>query len=98
MFVVFLRFSENKSRAKELMPAHNVWIRRGFDEGVFVLVGSLLPQQGGMLLAHSATRSELDARIAQDPFVESGVVTAEVFEVSPSTTDPRLAFLSDAVQ
>lgn len=94
MFIVFLRFSQNRSEAKQLMAAHNDWIQRGFDEGVFLLVGSLQPQLGGTVLAHATTREELEARLAADPFVKRDVVTAEIFEVSPSKMDARLTFLS----
>jgi uncharacterized protein YciI len=93
MYVVFLRFSNNKSKAGELMAAHNAWIKRGLDEGVFLLVGSLQPQLGGAVVAHGTTRTELEARILEDPFVMHDVVKPEVLEVSPSKADPRLAFL-----
>jgi uncharacterized protein YciI len=94
MFIVFLRFSEAKSQAAELMSAHKNWIQRGIDDGVFLLVGSLQPQAGGAILAHATTRPELDARLAEDPFVQEDVVRAEIFEITPNLTDPRLAFLA----
>jgi uncharacterized protein YciI len=75
------------------MPAHNEWIKRGFEEGVFLVVGSLQPQLGGAVVAHNATRAELEARVQEDPFVLHDVVQAEVLEISPSKADPRLAFL-----
>ncbi|MBN9164243.1 MAG: hypothetical protein BGO98_00530 [Myxococcales bacterium 68-20] len=93
MHVVLLRFSNNKSRAAELMAGHNEWIKRGFDEGVFMLVGSLQPTLGGVVIAHNTTRAELEARVQADPFVAQDVVKAELLEVSPSKADPRLAFL-----
>lgn len=37
MVIVFLRFSNHKTKAGELMTAHNEWIKRGFDDGVFLL-------------------------------------------------------------
>ena len=37
MFVVLLRFSDNKDQASEFMEGHNAWIKRGFDDGVFLL-------------------------------------------------------------
>jgi uncharacterized protein YciI len=93
MFVVFLKFSNSRSKAGELMAAHNEWIQSGFDDGVFLVVGTLQPGLGGTVVAHHATRDELLERVQRDPFVASDVVTAELFEVSPSRADPRLAFL-----
>jgi uncharacterized protein YciI len=93
MFIVLLRFAGNKAKAGELMSAHNEWLARGLAEGVFLLVGSLQPRAGGTLLAHDTTLRDLEARVAQDPFVAQGVVSAEVLEVSCSKADPRLEFL-----
>jgi uncharacterized protein YciI len=93
MFIVLLRFSSNKDRASDLMEGHKAWIARGFDDGAFVLVGSLKPQGGGAIVAHGASLSELRDRVSEDPFVAEGVVTAEILEVEPSRVDERLVFL-----
>lgn len=93
MYVVLLRFAENKSRASDFMQDHNAWIKRGIDEGIFLLVGSLQPGLGGAILAHGLTAADLQARLEADPFVVHGVVAAEVLEIKPGKADPRLAFL-----
>ena len=94
MFLVLLKFSAHKSRAKDHMDAHVQWIQRGFDDGVFLLAGSLPPQQGGALLAHGVSRDELQARVDDDPFVREQVVNAEIVEIAPSRADARLSFLA----
>jgi uncharacterized protein YciI len=93
MFVVLLKFSDNKGKAPELMKGHNDWIRKGMDDGVFLLVGSLKPNLGGAVLAHGLTRAEIQARVEADPFVAENVVKAEILEIAPGRADPRLEFL-----
>ena len=93
MFIVLLRFSSNSSKASELMATHNDWIKQGMADGIFLFVGSLQPRAGGAILAHNTTRSDLEARLSQDPFVAQDVVSAEVLEISGSKADPRLTFL-----
>jgi uncharacterized protein YciI len=93
MFVVLLRFSRNKDRASRLMEAHSQWIKRGFDDGVFLLAGGLKPAMGGAIVAHSTSLSDLQNRVNDDPFVAEGVVSAEIFAITPSKADERLAFL-----
>ncbi len=93
MYVVLLKFAENKASAGEFMDGHNAWIRGGFEEGVFLAAGSLQPKAGGGILAHNTTKEALEARIKADPFVAERVVTAEVLEITPARTDPRLEFL-----
>ena len=93
MFIILLKFSENKSKAGELMDGHNEWIKQGFDEVVFLLVGSLQPGLGGSVIAHNSTLSELQDRVNRDPFVTQKVVTAEILEIEAKKADERLNFL-----
>ena len=92
MFVISLRFAD-KAKAASLMDGHNAWSQRGFDDGVFLLVGSLQPNAGGTILAHNASLADIEARIQDDPFVAEGVVKPEILDVTPRRTDQRLAFL-----
>ena len=62
MFVVLLKYSGNKGKAGEFMDDYIAWISQGFDDGVFLLAGSLQPGLGGSVVAHNyviiRTRSE----------------------------------------
>ena len=55
MFIVLLRFSANKGQAGQFMADHNEWITRGFEDGVFLVVGSLQPNLGGGIVAHNTS-------------------------------------------
>lgn len=93
MFIVLLKFSSNKGQASQFMEGHKEWIKRGFDDGVFLLAGSLQPNLGGGIVAHNSSLSDLQSRVNDDPFVAENVVSAEILEIAPSRTDERLEFL-----
>jgi uncharacterized protein YciI len=93
MFVVLLKFAADRAKAGQLMDGHKDWLKRGFDDGVFVLAGSLQPNLGGGIVAHNASLAELQARVNADPFVAENVVTAEILEIAPSRADERLKFM-----
>lgn len=93
MFVILLKFSHNKSQAGRLMEGHNAWIQSGFDDGVFLTVGSLKPDAGGAILALASNLDEIQSRMQADPFVAEGVVSAEILEITPNRADDRLEFL-----
>jgi uncharacterized protein YciI len=93
MFVVLLRLSRNRSRAGELMDGHNQWLKHGFDDGVFLLAGSLRPNLGGAIIAHNTALADLERRVNEDPFVAEGVVSAEILEIAPSKAAEPLEFL-----
>ena len=75
------------------MDRHKAWIKRGFDDGVFLLAGSLEPGLGGGILAHKTSSADLQSRVNEDPFVMENVVKAEIFELDPGKADERLQFL-----
>jgi uncharacterized protein YciI len=93
MFIVLLKFSSNKGQASQFMEGHKEWIKRGFDDGVFLLVGSLPPNSGGGIVAHGTSLSDLQSRVSADPFVAENIVSAEILEIAPSRADERLKFL-----
>ena len=93
MFIVNLKFSKNKVKAGELMAGHNEWIKKGFDDGVFLLVGSIDPGQGGMVMVHNTSLEDLESRVKLDPFVQENVVSSEITQISPKRADERLSFL-----
>ena len=93
MFVVLLRFAANKAQAGQFMDGHKQWLKRGFEDGVFLLAGSLEPSLGGAIMAHNTARAELERRVNEDPFVAEKVVSAELIEIEPAKADARLQFL-----
>jgi uncharacterized protein YciI len=95
MFVVLLKFSDNKGQAGQFMEGHKEWIKRGFEDGVFLVAGSLQPNLGGGIVAHNASLLDLQSRVNDDPFVVEKVVSAEIFEITPAKADARLNFLLD---
>ena len=95
MFIVLLKFSDNKGQASQFMEGHKEWIKRGFDDGVFLLVGSLQPNSGGGIMVHNTSLPDLQSRVNGDPFVAENVVSAEILEITPSKADDRLNFLLD---
>jgi len=93
MHIVLLKFSSNRDKAGQFMEGHKAWLKRGFDDGVFLLAGSLEPGLGGGILAHSVSSTDLQRRVSEDPFVTENVVNAEILELDPGKVDERLKFL-----
>ncbi|RAI01653.1 hypothetical protein DLJ53_09565 [Acuticoccus sediminis] len=93
MYLITLKFAANKASAPDHLDAHKAWIARGFEDGIFLMTGTIEPQAGGVVLAHNVDRAALEARVGEDPFVAEGIVSAEIIGVAPGRTDDRLAFL-----
>lgn len=92
MHVILLRFAENKAAASDFLEAHNTWIAKGFADDVFKLVGSL-KSGGGLILANDESEADIRGRVGVDPFVEQGIVSAEIQTVDVKRTNAQLGFL-----
>ena len=90
MFIVLFKSGANRARAGEFMDERNAWLQRGFDDGIWLPVGSLDPGPGGGLLAHNTSLTGLEAPGALDPFVAQ--VEAEVQPADVARADDRLSF------
>ncbi len=95
MFVVLLKFAENKEKAPEFMDGHKAWLAKGFEDRIFLLAGSLKPGLGGSVIMHGISAEEVEGRVNEDPFVVEKVVSAEILEIDPSRVDDRLGFLAE---
>lgn len=93
VFIVFLRFGPNRAQAGQWMAGHKQWIQDGIADGSFLLAGSLDQAQGGLVIAVGTDAAAIDARVAQDPFVLHGVVTADIHAVAPSLMAQGLSAL-----
>jgi uncharacterized protein YciI len=90
MFIVLLKFSNNKKSAPQHMANHNIWITAGIDAGTFLLAGSLQPGLGGALIAHNISMDELLHTLSKDPFVAHDVVKPEILEIIPAKMNPHI--------
>lgn len=93
MFIILLKFSDEKAQASQFMEYHKKWIKQGFDEGVFLLAGGIQPNLGGGILANNISLEDLQNKVNSDPFVIENIVTAEIIEITPSKTNEQLNFL-----
>ncbi len=91
LYLILLEFAD-KSQAAQNMDGHNAWIDQGFTDDAFLMTGTI-PGQGGAVLARNETRAQLQERVERDPFVDQGVVTAELIEFEPSRLHPQLTAL-----
>ena len=75
-----------------LMEAHVEWLKKGFDEGVFVVAGRKDPRTGGVILVRGK-KDAVAALAESDPFVENGAARFDVVGFNASFALPELADL-----
>lgn len=75
--LVLLTYVRPLEEVDAQMAAHVAWLEQGFGEGVFLVAGRREPRTGGVIVMRGA-RDAVERVAATDPFVTSGVATAEV--------------------
>ncbi|SLM61861.1 FIG00613393: hypothetical protein [Dickeya aquatica] len=74
------------------LESHVTWLKRGYEQGLFIASGRKNPRTGGVILARSIERAVLEDFLKQDPF--QAVARYEVTDFQPSMTSDSFAMLS----
>ncbi|AKN74647.1 hypothetical protein QR97_37445 [Streptomyces sp. PBH53] len=89
LFVLIVHHVGDPAEVEKHTPGHIAYLEKHHAAGVFVLSGQTRPEEyGGVILARGVTRAELDAVIAEDPFVRSGVSEYTVFTMGARRAHP----------
>ena len=84
MFIVTLTYTAPLERIDAYLPAHRAWLEEQYARGLMLMSGRKEPRDGGILIAHAASRAELDAALRDDPFAQAGFATYAVTEFVPT--------------
>lgn len=95
MFIISLTYQKSLEEVDAHLNAHVEFLKTHYAKGIFIASGRKVPRDGGVIMALSPTRADIEAVIALDPFNIHGVATYEITEFVPSMTSPELAFLAN---
>lgn len=80
MFLLFSRYLKPVEEIDRVLPEHRAFLDRYYKNGLFIVSGPQEPRIGGVILTRDATRAEIDAALAEDPFLREGVSEYEIIE------------------
>lgn len=83
LFIVTLTYVRPADEVNSRFEAHRDWLVANTRSGRIAVAGPLDTQAGGLIVAHSSDRAELDHMLAQDPFVLEKLVTVDVLGAVP---------------
>ncbi|ADU70384.1 YciI family protein [Pantoea sp. At-9b] len=92
MYVVYLNYFRPVAEVEALLAPHIDWLDRYFANGAFIAAGRKDPRTGGMVLVKDMERAELDAILAEDPFV--AVANYDVTKVNVTRAGEAFAGLT----
>lgn len=80
MFLLLSRYVKPVEEIDRVLPEHRAFLDRYYASGLFVVSGPQEPRAGGVIVTRDATRAEIEAALAEDPFVREGVSEYEIVE------------------
>ena len=80
MFIIELTYKADLAQIDAHMKAHMAFLRKYYATGQFVMSGRKLPRDGGIIIAAGASREEIAAIAAEDPFCARGLADFRIIE------------------
>lgn len=93
MFVIDLEYTAPLEMIDKLLPGHQAHLRQGHAAGMVLGWARKEPRTGGIILA-VGTREDVEARVANDPFVHEGACKATITQMIPTFAAPGLEALT----
>jgi len=84
LYVVLVHYTQPLAAVDAVRAQHTAHLERYAREGVFHAWARRDPPTGGVLVAAVPDRATLEAIVAEDPYVRTGVARAEIVEFNPA--------------
>lgn len=84
MFVVELIYKADLKKIDAQMRSHMAFLKRHYASGTFLVSGRKIPRDGGIILAVSKSRDEIEAIMQEDPFCKNGLAEFRIIEFRAS--------------
>ena len=93
MYIVSLTYKASLEAIDKELNNHIDYLKKQYAAGNFLASGRKIPRNGGVILAKTQSREELDEILKQDPFNQNNLADYEVIEFVPSMTSKELSYL-----
>ena len=93
MFVILLTYTKPIEAIDSLRPAHLEFLDKYYAQDIFLASGRQNPLTGGVILANSSSRLEIEKIITEDPFYTEKVATYQIIEFKPNKVNTNIGKL-----
>jgi len=90
MFIVDLHYIVPLEELDAHMAEHVKYLRKYYDENIFIASGRKVPRTGGIILALAGSKEEVEKIIKEDPFYKHKLAEFTVTEFLTSQYHPDL--------
>ncbi len=84
MFIIELTYKVPLEEIDAHMKAHVIYLKKFYKSKNFVVSGRKIPREGGITIATSSTKKEIEKIIRQDPFYKNKLADFSITEFNAS--------------
>ena len=90
MFIITSEYLYPNEEVDAHLKAHREFLDAQYAKGLFLASGRKVPRTGGVIFSKGSSRAEVEAVMAQDPFVIHGCAKYDIVEFAPVKVAPGL--------
>ena len=83
MYIIKLTYNATLSEVDKYLQAHREFLDYHYKQGKFLASGPMVPREGGIIIAISDDKEELETILQQDPFYLAEIASHEIIEFHP---------------
>jgi uncharacterized protein YciI len=91
VYLLISRYLKPLDEVDASLADHRAYLKRFYDEGLFLVSGPRVPRTGGVIVAKLASRSQAEEFLRNDPFVQRGIAAYEIIEFTPANSAAAIA-------
>lgn len=84
MFIVSLTYKCDLSVVDKYLEKHVQYLKTEYSKGNFIASGRKVPRTGGIILAKTKNKEDLELIIKDDPFYKNNISEYQIIEFVPS--------------
>ena len=93
MYIVSINYTCELTEIENNLTAHIAYLDHYYSAEKFIASGRKNPRTGGVILASTDSRDELDRILEEDPFKFNNLADYDVIEFIPSKAIPEVDFI-----
>ena len=84
MFIIELTYTASLDEIDAHMAAHVRFLKKYYASGHFLVSGRKIPRDGGIIIAVTDDRDEIEAIVKEDPFCAHGLADVRIIQFRAS--------------
>ena len=82
-FLIEIQYTAPFEIIAEILPAHRVFLQGGYDNGLLLCSGPMVPKTGGVVIARASDKAEIEDFFSNDPYLLNNAATYHFIEFEP---------------